>query len=159
MQDRNTLDNRAVTPVVGIVLLLAITVLLGGTAAAFFLGVADQPAESEQPTAAFEFEDDVGSGPDTVTVEHVSGDKVHAKNLYIKVDGATCDSGGSPDGRYNVADDFSLSATEMGAGMTVQVGNNLCTGGGLNLSDATITVVWANSEGASGTYQSWTANG
>lgn len=168
MQDRNTLDNRAVTPVVGIVLLLAITVLLGGTAAAFFLGVADQPAESEQPTAAFEFEDDVGSGSDTVTVEHVSGDKVHAKNLYIKVDGATCDSGGSPDGRYNVADDFSLSATEMGAGMTIQVRkdldfdgtDDLCTGSGdLDLSDATVTVVWANSEGASGTYQSWTANG
>jgi flagellin-like protein len=168
MHDTNTLDERAVTPVVGIVLLVAITVLLAGTAAAFFFGITDQTAEAEQPTAAFEFEDDVGGGSDTVTVKHVSGQPVLAVNLYIKVEGATCSSGGgSPDGRYNVADDFNLGADEMGAGMTVQVGTDLdfdgtrdlCpSGGDLDLSDATVTVLWENSEGASGTYESWTAD-
>lgn len=165
MNGRTRMDERGITPVVGIVLLVAITVLLAGTAGAFFFGFADRPAEVEQPTVAFEFEDSVGSGDDTVTVKHTSGEKVLAKNLYVKVTDAECAGGsGSPDGRYNVKDDFDFPAEEMGAGMSFQFGadmdldgnRDLCTGGGtLDLSDATLTVVWENADGSSGTYKEW----
>lgn len=168
MNRTNASNDRATTPAIGVVLILAITVLLAGTAGAFFFGFTQQPAEAEQPTAAFEFDDDVGSGSDTVTVEHANGGNILAENLYITVEGAACSAGGSPDGRYNVAEDFSIGGDKMGAGMTVQVGTDLdfdgtrdlCTGGGdLDLSDATITVRWENSDGASGTYNSWTTDG
>ena len=161
-------SERGVTPAVGVVLILAITVLLVGTAGAFFFGFTQQPAEAEQPTATFEFDGDVTSGSDTVTVEHVSGQHILAENLYVEVDGATCSGGGSPDGRYNVAEDFSIGGSEMSAGMTVQVGTDLdfdgtrdlCTGGGdLDLSKATVTVVWENSDGTTGTYDSWHGDG
>lgn len=160
-------DDRGVTPVVGIVLLIAITVLLAGTIGAFVFGFSDEPAEAEQPTAAFEFEDDVDSGSsDTVTIEHASGEQVLAENLYVKIDDAACTGSGSPDGRYNVADDFDYPNDDMGAGETTQVGRELgpggttlCPGAGnqLDLSNATITLVWENSKGASRTYQNWDA--
>lgn len=166
MHARTRTDERAVTPVVGVVLLLAITVLLAGTAAAFFFGFTDQPAEAAQPTAAFEFDADVGSGSDTVTIAHASGDVILAANLYVDIAGATCTGSKSPNGRYEVADDFDFPAEEISAGMSVQVGRELgpggtvlCPGGGseLDLSDATVTLVWENDGGASGTYRTWNA--
>lgn len=164
MRHAEQLDDRAATPVVGVVLLLAITVLLVGTAGAFFFGFTQQPAEAEQPMAVIEFEDDIGSGSDTVTIKHTGGERVLAANLYVELDGAACTGGGSPDGRYNVADDFGFPAEEMSAGMTTQVGRELgpggtvlCGGAGneLDLSDATITVGWENADGNSGTYAEW----
>jgi flagellin-like protein len=165
MREHERFDDRAVTPVVGIVLLLAITVLLAGTMGAFVFGFSNEPAEAEQPAAVFEFEDDVQPGSsDTMTIKHVSGKPVLAGNLYVKIDDAACTGGGSPDGRYSVADDFDYPSDDMGAGETTQVGKELGPGGTtlcagasnqLDLSDATVTVVWENSEGATGTYQRW----
>ena len=157
-------SEKGMTPVVGIVLLLAITVLLVGTAGAFFFGFTQQPVEPEQPRAVIEFEDSIGSGSDTVTIKHTSGELVLVENLYVELDGAECTGSGSPDGRYNVADDFDFPAEEMGAGMTTQVGQELgpggtvvCAGAGneLDLSDATVTVGWENADGNSGTYAEW----
>jgi flagellin-like protein len=165
MLQRDTPNDRAVSPVIGVVVMVAITVLLVGTAGAFFFGFSDQSVESSQPTAVFEFEADIASGSDAVTVKHTSGESIDTDNLYVDVEGAQCSAGGSPDGRYSVADDFSIGASEMRAGMTVQVGTDLdfdgtrdlCTGGGdLDLSDATVTVVWENRDGSNGTYSSWT---
>ncbi len=164
MRDTEQPDDRAVTRVVGVVLLLAITALLVGTAGASLFGFTQQPAEAEQPRATIEFAGSVGSGSDTVTVEHTGGEPVLAANLYVELDGATCTGSGSPDGRYNVADDFNFPAAEMSAEMTTQVGQELgpsgtaiCDGAGsaLNLSDATITVGWENADGTSGTYNEW----
>jgi FlaG/FlaF family flagellin (archaellin) len=141
------------------------SVLLAGTIGAFVFGFSNDPAEAEQPAAAFEFEDDIQSGSsDTVTIKHVSGKPVLAENLYVTIDGTTCTGGGSPDGRYSVADDFNYPSDDMGAGETTQVANELGPGGTtlcagasnqLDLSDATITVAWEHSEGVTGTYQCW----
>jgi flagellin-like protein len=164
MRHTKRLNDRGVTPVVGVVLLVAITVLLAGTAGAFFFGFTQQPAEAEQPRAVIEFEDSVDSGSDTVTIKHTSGKQILAENLYVNLDGTECTGSGSPDGRYNVADDFNFPAEEMGAGMTTQVGQELgpsgavvCAGAGngLDLSDATITVSWENANGNTGTYAEW----
>jgi flagellin-like protein len=160
----NALGHRAVTPVVGVVIMVVITVLLAGTAGAFFFGITDQPAEADRPTAVFEFEDDLDSGSDTVRIAHVSGEAVSAENLYVVIEGARCTAGGSPDGRYGVADDFDFPAAEMRAGMSTQVGAELgpsgtaiCAGASndLTLSDATVTLVWENSDGDEGTFTSW----
>ena len=154
-------------PVIGIILLLAITVLLVGTAGAFFFGFTQQPAEAEQPRVAFDFEADVGGGSDTLEIKHTSGKKVLAENLYVELEDAQCSASGSPDGRYNLAEDFDFPAEKMGAGMTAQVGTELgpggtviCSGTGndLNLSGATVTLIWENGNGASSPYRSWSAN-
>jgi len=164
MKGHERINDRAVTPVVGIILLLAITVLLAGTAGAFFFGFADDNARSGQPRATIQFEDSIGSGSDTVTVKHVTGKSIDSDDLYVKIDGAKCSAGGSPDGRYNLKSDFGFSPSAMSAGMTVQVGSTLGPGGtticsgDLDLSSATIRVVWDNGEGQSGTYNTWEAS-
>lgn len=166
MKRTEHLDDRGVTPVAGSILLLTIAILLVGTAGASFFGFSQQPAEAEQPRATIEFADSVGSGSDTVTVKHTGGKPVLAANLYVELDGATCTGSGSPDGQYNVADDFNFPAEEMSPEMTTQVGQELgpsgtviCSGAGsaLDLSDATITVSWENADGNSGTYTEWEA--
>jgi FlaG/FlaF family flagellin (archaellin) len=152
-----------VSPVVGIVLTTVITVPLAGTAGACLFYLSDRRAEAEQPTAVFEFEDDIGSGPDTVRTKHTSGDAVRADSLYIVIEDAQCTASGSPDGRYDVADDFEFLATEMRAGMSTQVGAELGPGGmalcvgttnDRDLSRAAATLVRENSDGDSGTLTS-----
>lgn len=156
---RHIPHDRAVTPVVGIVLLLALTVLLAGTIGAFVSGFSEEPAEAEQPAATFEFEEDISSGgSDSITVEHKNGSPILAENLYVKVDDATCSESGTAVGRYNIADDLAFPSNEMGTGKTVLVSaTQVCSGGDLDLSAATVMVVWENSEGTSGTYQHWEA--
>jgi len=152
-------DDRALSPVVGVLLLLALTVLLGATTASFVVGFSDQKVEDSAPTAKFSFEYQSGSGSDLVTVKHESGDTVTAEYASVVIDGASCVGGpDDPNGRYNLADEFKLPGPEMTAGMTVQIRPNtdfsgsreLCTGGGdLDLSDATVDIVW--DDGGSGT--------
>ncbi|WP_340101346.1 type IV pilin N-terminal domain-containing protein [Salinibaculum salinum] len=165
MKRTKRLDDRGIPPVMSSILVLTITVLLVGTAGSFFFGFTQRPVEPEQPRAVIEFEDSIGSGSDTVTIEHTSGERVLAANLYVELDGAECTGSGSPDGQYTVASDFDFPAEEIDSGMTTQVGRELgpggtavCAGAGneLDLTDATVTVGWENADGDSGTYAEWT---
>lgn len=154
-------DGRALTPVVGILLLLSLTVLLGATAATFAMGLADEPTES--PNAAFKFE--VDRGGQTVSIKHLSGDPINADNLYVVVEGVTCSSSDNPDGRYNVDDDFNMGPEKMLSGMSVRYGqdididgdNEICSSGNLSFEGATFTIVWQPPSGNSVQLQQWTA--
>ncbi|MHB9288277.1 type IV pilin [Halobacteriales archaeon Cl-PHB] len=153
-------DESGVSPVIGIVLMVAITVLLAATVAAFVFGFDDKAQNAQSPTVALGFDYDAGGGShDTLVVKHQSGEAVAVENLYLQIDGATCSGGGpSPDGRYNVADEYSLSG-DLKAGMTVLVDENnpvnACSSGRLDLSGARISVVWQSQSGTSTTLQSW----
>lgn len=166
MKGHDHTNDRAMTPVIGIVLLIAITVLLAGTAGAFFFGFADDTTELSQPQTTIQFEDTISGGSDTVTVKHLNGESVEADNLYVRIDGARCSGGDNPNGRYNVDDDFGFPAEKMSAGMTVQVGKELgpggttiCSGSDLDLTDATVTVTWDSGESKTRTYASWEYEG
>lgn len=160
-----TRDDSAVSPVVGVILLIALTVLLAATAATFMVGLTDQNADEGAPTAKFHFDyEPADSGSDTVTIEHESGEKATAENLYVDIEGAECTSGSEdPNGRYNVDEDFDFPSEEVTAGSTIQVGpdldldgtRDLCTGGGnLDLSNSSLTVLWDDGS-ASSTVYSW----
>lgn len=80
-------DESAVSPVVGVILMVAITVLLAATAATFFLDLGSSGAMSEQaPQAAFTFDYEAGS-TDSLIIEHRSGDSIRAGSLYVTVSG------------------------------------------------------------------------
>lgn len=154
---RNT-DKRGMAPVVGILLLLSLTVLLGATAATFALGLTDEPTET--PTAAFVF--DADRSEQTVSIKHLSGDTIEADNLYVVVEGVTCSGGDDPNGQYNIEEDFDLGADEMAAGMTVRYGEDIndpevCTSGNISIESATMKVVWKPSSTNSVHLQTWTA--
>lgn len=83
-------DDDAVSPAVGIVLLVAITVILAALVAAFTLGVAGNSTE-ETPSASVETEwGQTIAGGDThktVDVTILGGDTVDADNVVVRLDG------------------------------------------------------------------------
>lgn len=165
MTDTFRSDETALTPVVGILLLLSLTVLLAATAATFAMGLSEEPHDS--PTASFAFEADrQPTGSDTVSIEHQSGETIDADNLYVVVDGATCKAGGDdPDGRYNIDDDFEMGPSEMASGMEIRYGTDIdidgnpeiCPGGDISVDGATFTVVWKAPGTNSVQLQRWAA--
>lgn len=158
-------DGRALAPVVGIVLLLAITVLLGATAAAFVFGAPDDELSDGPPTTKFVFEYEQRSGSDTMTIRHDSGDDVTTASTYVVLEDARCVGGSDdPDGEYSLADAFALPGSEMNAGMTVQLRpdtdfdgtRELCTGGSdLSLSDASVEIIWDGEDAGTTMLAEW----
>ncbi len=94
-------DERAVSPVIGVILMVAITVILAAVIGTFVLGLGDQ-IQTTTPSASFGFDQgttDVTvrntSGTNTeetltvtsVTITHESGDTIDSSNLNIIVTG------------------------------------------------------------------------
>jgi len=91
-------DDRAVSPVIGVILMVAITVILAAVIGTFVLGLGNQ-IQQTQPQASFGFEtttvdilDDGGAtsttAVDAVTITHETGDSLEASNLDVLVNGA-----------------------------------------------------------------------
>ncbi|WP_049909538.1 type IV pilin [Haloarcula japonica] len=74
-------DDDAVSPVIGVILMVAITVILAAVIATFVLGLGDQ-VSSTAPQASFSTDYDSNDGQ--VTVTHDGGDSIKASNLYFR---------------------------------------------------------------------------
>ncbi len=76
-------DTRAVSPVIGVILMVAVTVILAAVIGAFVLGLGDE-ASSTTPQAQFsyDFDDDTN-----VTITHTSGDNIDNETVRVTVDG------------------------------------------------------------------------
>jgi len=81
-------DDDAVSPVIGVILMVAITVILAAVIASFVLGLGDQ-AQQATPQASFswDFDESVGS-PDygVVKITHDGGDTIDGNELYVRGD-------------------------------------------------------------------------
>ena len=85
-------DERAVPPVIGVILLVAITVILAAVIAAFVLGFgADQDSA---PQASWGVSDDLADDPHNITFTHEGGDSVDASQLQVTADGEVADEHG-----------------------------------------------------------------
>ncbi len=71
-------DDRAVSPVIGVILMVAITVILAAVIGVFVLGFADQLQETP-PNAQISITD-INESEDTVTFAHTSGDSLTQAN-------------------------------------------------------------------------------
>ncbi len=86
----------AVSPVIGVILMVAVTVILAAVIGTFVLGVG-QGASSPTPQASWEFDyDDGGDGfgagtNDQLTVTHKGGDRIE-ETLTVQVDGKRVDT-------------------------------------------------------------------
>ncbi|QLH84340.1 type IV pilin [Halosimplex pelagicum] len=145
-------DDDAVSPVIGVILMVAITVILAAVIATFVLGLGDQVSNTS-PQASFSFEWDGSSGEEgTLTVTHDGGDTIQAQNLYIR---------GSEGSNANSADDlgktwdFDNYDGNVGATSEVQAGMSIDIEG--IGSDGEISLVWQSSTGESSTtLKTWT---
>ena len=79
-------ENRAVSPVIGVILMVAITVILAAVIGTFVLGLGDQ-VQQTSPNAQWNWE--VDSANNELNVTHEGGDSVTATNLEATGPGVT----------------------------------------------------------------------
>ncbi|QLH81865.1 type IV pilin [Halosimplex pelagicum] len=87
-------DDDAVSPVIGVILMVAITVILAAVIASFVLGLGNQ-AQQGAPTATigFDYEQiDENSGSDSsnwgvLSISHDGGDSISDQELYVRGSG------------------------------------------------------------------------
>ena len=80
-------SERAVSPVIGVILMVAITVILAAVIGTFVLGLGDSLGDS-QPTAQLSVED---VSDDEVTISHNGGDALVVDDLRVTVDDEEAD--------------------------------------------------------------------
>ena len=98
-------DDRAVSPVIGVILMVAITVILAAVIGTFVLGLGDSLGDN-QPTAQLSASIDYDG--DNISIEHNGGDAIAANELSVIVnyDGDRFASDGTYDERFTVGDEF-----------------------------------------------------
>ena len=75
-------ENRAVSPVIGVILMVAITVILAAVIGTFVLGLGDSLGDN-QPTAQLSVDIDEDAG--NITVEHNGGDAIANGTVSVVV--------------------------------------------------------------------------
>ncbi|WP_248515942.1 type IV pilin [Salinarchaeum laminariae] len=110
-------DDDAVSPVIGVILMVAITVILAAVIGAFVLGFGG--SQSSAPSASFDVQETSGNTQFTFD----SGNEIDPSNLYCSgADNPISDySSGTPSSTD--VTDKSISGTEMSAGDTVTCGS------------------------------------
>jgi flagellin-like protein len=134
-------DTRAVSPVIGVVLMVAITVILAAVIGTFVLGLGDD-LQVAQPSAgfAFDYDQNVDSGSDAfgngygsnthpVTITQESGDTLTAARLSV--------SGGAADQDLTDASAFN-PGDEITAGVSFDYAMQ---------NDDTVRVIWTSESG------------
>ena len=91
--NQSNTDDRAVSPVIGVILMVAITVILAAVIGTFVLGLGDQLGDTA-PQASFTVEDvsvnttSGTSGPVDVNITKTGGENLDPSQLTISIDGA-----------------------------------------------------------------------
>ena len=160
-------DERAVSPVIGVILMVAITVILAAVIGAFVIGIGED--QEVQPTASFNFDFSSPDDPDyaEVVISHSQGDTIsEPDSLFVTIEGDRLEwdtNGGTffgeedePDGiAYRIAPDGSGSYdVSSGSQLTVEKGEGDDDG---DLEDSvfpewdgeSVSVVWESETGDS----------
>ncbi|SDY40349.1 type IV pilin [Halopenitus persicus] len=140
LNDLKTLftEDRAVSPVIGVILMVAITVILAAVIGTFVLGMGDD-LQNNQPTASFNMDFDASNG---VTISHAGGDTIDGTSDTVTI-AATGGDDLDPAG----------GAT---AGNTVDWGESISAGSSIDIVNAdsnwageTVSVNWESANGDS----------
>jgi len=130
-------DDSGVSPVIGVILMVAITVILAAVIASFVLGLGDQ-ADNVQPTASLSFDYDASVNPDNgdgnLTVTHDSGESVLAEDLVTRGDGIAAGDAYNDSFRWD-----NPPSNEFGTGSEVTSGQSIEFA---VLSNYDIDIVW-----------------
>jgi flagellin-like protein len=162
-------DDDAVSPVIGVILMVAITVILAAVIGTFVLGLGDQVSNTS-PTASFTFDYTADAGSSStghVDITHDGGDSIPPAQLSVKADvgieaSPATNNNGDQTLTFDQAnpDGFGLS-DDVAAGTTVTVYEEENTQDSTaGLDAATIRVTWQSSNGGdTATLGKWTGPG
>ena len=130
------------SPVIGVILMVAITVILAAVIGTFVLGLGDQ-VQQTSPNAQWNWE--LTGTDDSLNVTHEGGDTVTATNLEATGgQAAACSESGT---------EYNWTSSDVSAGSTCEVTDGEPT------SDQEYRLIWtAEGGGSSSTLTSYTAN-
>jgi flagellin-like protein len=157
-------EDDAVSPVIGVILMVAITVILAAVIATFVLGLGEQVSDTApQASFSFDLEDDVGydasfedswgnAGGDSVvnsndsllTMQHSGGPNIQANLLGASgsnTTGAADAAAGASSGNYT---DFSTATTTSWADGEMSAGNRIKI---WMANDDSISITWTSEDG------------
>lgn len=151
----------AVSPVIGVILMVAITVILAAVIATFVLGLGEQVSQTA-PQASFTFQ--YNSNDEILTVTHDGGDSIKAKNIYFRGQLNNPSGGGttipSDTTWYKVASS-GVTATHLDGTASAKIGGESAVVGGDYAkfgikSDSQIRLVYQGANGdSSATLSTW----
>jgi flagellin-like protein len=142
-------NDRAVSPIIAVLLMTAVAILIAATVSVFVLDISETVDQSG-PTAAFEQQllDD-GSSDERLEVTLTQGDHLRADQVMI-VATEPVDLGGAnadPNGGYaTVGEKLTEGADQTGVGEYWTSGESILIGGVGDLSEVTVHVVWNPTE-------------
>ena len=154
-------DDDAVSPVIGVILMVAITVILAAVIGTFVLGLGDQVQDtSPQASFSFDFTDDTtisGTTYDQVEITHDGGDAIPPARLTVSSTDDLGSGATNASGTYESTIHFDYGtygiSGDVAAGTTVAVSTDTSSE---NLNDATLRVVWTSQSGdSSATLGEW----
>ena len=145
-------DDDAVSPVIGVILMVAITVILAAVIGTFVLGLGDQ-VQSNPPNA--QFTTDYDQSAQNLTFTHDSGEAIDHGRLNFSSDEGFNSS--APD---DFSDNSALGSGQMAAGDSVTIsdegGEDYQWASGANPDEDTVRLVWTSEGGDnSDTLRSW----
>lgn len=114
-------DERAVSPVIGVILMVAITVILAAVIGTFVLGLGDQ-VQNTTPQASFGF--DTADAKTNVTITHESGDTIEASALKVTSQSTDFNKSGSFGGGFDTNTSMTWSQAG-GSGDEVSAGSSV----------------------------------
>jgi len=135
-------NERGVSPVIGVILMVAITVILAAVIGAFVLGLGDQVSETA-PTATIDYEFDNADG---VTLSHEGGAELDNSTISININGSVAPTtgwDGNDDDMISAGDTITLSSAPDGDGESDEFA-----------SGDTVRVIWQGDSGSSSTIAS-----
>ncbi|WP_049913386.1 type IV pilin [Haloferax prahovense] len=159
-------DDGAVSPVIGVILMVAITVILAAVIGTFVLGLGGQTATAPQASFSFDYNNNSANAAggdgvegDVLKITHESGSQIAAARLSVAITGAVDGSGNSESLDTNKPD----IPDPMNAGKTIEINDSSfglaatdAPGDDINLAGATVRVVWTDESGSSSaTLQRW----
>lgn len=103
-------DEKAVSPVIGVILMVAITVILAAVIGTFVLNLGGSlQTQSPQSSIGFDY------GDSTVTITHETGDALEESNIEVKDSNSTTSiTTTAGDGTYSAGDEIASGSFESG---------------------------------------------
>lgn len=142
-------EDRAVSPVIGVILMVAITVILAAVIGTFVLGLGDQ-VQQTSPNAQWDWDQ---NSSDALEVTHEGGDSVTATNLQV-----TGNNLGSNPACASQGSDYNWTSSTITAGDSCLAVNGTSTTSGVP-ADGTYRLIWtAEGGGSSSTLSTYEAN-
>ncbi len=83
-------EDDAVSPVIGVILMVAITVILAAVIGAFVLDIGNQQEQTPQTTISFENQEN-NATPEAIVIKHTGGDELNMDEVYLTADGSKSD--------------------------------------------------------------------